>query len=77
MPFLDYIMNIQPTKGFKPLTNMEHYDRSTDPQEHMDTFKSKMALARVFDPVKCPAFLIMLKKNSIKVVQFPSSEVHQ
>lgn len=53
MLFSDYIMGVQPPKGFKPPTNMEPYDRSIDPQEHMDAFKLRMALARASDLVKC------------------------
>lgn len=66
MSFSDYIMNIQPPKGFKPPTDIEPYDKSTDPQEHMDAFKSRMALARASDPVKCQVFPITLKKVALK-----------
>lgn len=31
MPFSDYIMGVSIPKGFKPTSNMEPYDRSTDP----------------------------------------------
>ena len=48
MPFLDYIMSVNLPREFKPPTDMESYDRSTDPQEHMDVFKSRMALAGAF-----------------------------
>ena len=37
-----------------------------DPQEHMDTFKSRMALVGASDPIRCNAFLIMLKKVALK-----------
>ena len=45
---------------------MELYDGSTDPQEHMDAFKSRMALAGVSDPIRCRAFPITLKKAALK-----------
>ena len=66
MSFFDYIMSVQPPKGFKPPTDMDPYDGSIDPQEHLDIFKSIMALAEAFDPVKCRAFLITLKKVALK-----------
>ena len=31
MPFSDYIMNVKLPKGFKPPTDIEPYDGSTDP----------------------------------------------
>ena len=65
-PFSDYIMGTQPSKGFKSPSDMEPYDGSSDPQEHMDAFKSRMALAGVSDPIKCRAFPITLKKAALK-----------
>ena len=65
-PFSDYIIGTQPPKGFKPPSNMEPYDESSDPQEHMDAFKSRMALAGVSNPSKCRAFPITLKKAALK-----------
>ena len=53
MPFSDYIISANLRRGFKPLTDMEPYDGSSDPQEHVDAFKSRMALARASDPVRC------------------------
>ena len=46
-------MGVQPPKGFKPLTDTEPYDGSSESQEHMDAFKSRMTLAEESDPVKC------------------------
>ena len=66
MPFSDYIMSVKLLRGFKPSTDMEPYDGSTGPQDHMDTFKSRMALARASDPVRCRAFPITLKKAILK-----------
>ena len=53
MPFSDYFMGTQPSKGFKPPFDMELYDGSTNPQERMDAFKLRMALAKVSNPVNC------------------------
>ena len=57
-------MGVPLPKGFKPPSDLEGYNGSTDPQEHMDAFKSRMTLARVLGPVKCQAFPITLKKTS-------------
>ena len=66
MPFSDYIMSIKLPRGFKCPTDMKPYGRSTDPEEHMDAFKFRMALARVSDLVRCTDFLITLKKATLK-----------
>ena len=66
MPFSDYIMSVKLPRGFKPPTDMEPYDGSSDPQEHMDAFKSRMALAGASDLVRCQAFSITLKKAALK-----------
>ena len=66
MPFSNYIMSIQPPKPFKPPTDMDPYDGSTDPQEHLDAFKSRMVLTGASDPIKCRAFPIMMKKAALK-----------
>lgn len=52
MPFSNYITGVQFPKGFKSPSDLEPYDGSTA-KEHMDAFKSRMALARLSDPVKC------------------------
>ena len=66
MPFFDYIMSILFPKGFKLPISMELYEGSTDSQEHLDAFKSKMILARASDPIKYRAFPIMLKKAVLR-----------
>ena len=52
MSLSDYIMGVSLPKGFKPPFDMEPYDKSTNLQEHMDAFKSRMTLAGAFEPVK-------------------------
>ena len=66
MPFLEYIMSVKLPRGFKPSNDMEPYDRSSDPKKHMDTFKSRMALAGASNLVRCRAFPIMLKNTALK-----------
>ena len=53
-------------KSFQALVRHEALQQRTDPQEHMDAFKLRMALAGVLDPVKCQAFPITLKKATLK-----------
>ena len=71
MPFSDYIMGVQLPKGFKPPSDLEPYDGSTNPQEHMDAFKSRVALVGASNPVKCQAFSITLKKVALKWFNSP------
>ena len=66
MSFSDYIVSMKLLKDFMPPTYIEPYDESTDPQEHMDTFKSRMTFAAASDLVKCRTFLITLKKAAFK-----------
>ena len=58
-PFSDYIMGTQPSKGFKSSSDMEPYDGSSDPQEHMDAFKSRMALAEASDSLSAEHFQLL------------------
>ena len=59
-------MSIKLLEGFKTFTDMELYEGSTDPQKHMDAFKSRMTLAEASNLIKCMAFLITLKKAALK-----------
>ena len=78
MPFSDYIMSVKLPRGFKPLTDMKPYDWSSNSQEHMDAFKSKMALAGASDPVRCRVFSIMLKKATLKWFNYlPSRSINK
>ena len=63
---LDYIMSVKLSKGFKPSTDVEPYDGSSNPQGHMDAFKCRMALAGASNPLRCRAFPITLKKAALK-----------
>ena len=47
-------------------TNLESYEGSMVPQEHMDAFKYRMTLARASDLIKFRAFPITLKKMALK-----------
>ena len=78
MPFLDYIMSVKLPRGFKPPTDMKPYDESSNPQEHMDAFISRMAMAGALDSVRCRAFSIMLKKTALKLFNFlPSRSINK
>ena len=59
-------MGVKLPSRFKPLTDIESYDGSINPQEHMDTFKFRMALVKASDPIRCRAFPITLKKAALK-----------
>ena len=48
------------------LQSTEPYDGITNPQEHMDAFKSKMTPVGASNPVKCRFFPITLKKATLK-----------
>ena len=66
VPFSYYRMNVPLPHGFKHPTDMKLYDGTTDPQDSLDFFKTRMCLDRVFDSVKCQAFLTTLKKTTLK-----------
>ena len=66
MPFSNYIIRVPLPKWFKPPFDLEPYDRSTNPQEHMDAFKTRMIVTKASNIVKCRAFLITLKKVALK-----------
>ena len=66
VPFSNYIMNVPLPQGFKHPTDMEPYDGTIDPQDHLDSFKSRMCLDEVSDPVKFQAFPTTLKKVALK-----------
>ena len=59
-------MSVKLPRGFKPPTDMEPYDGSSDPQEHINVFKSRMVLAGASDLVRCWVFSITLKKAALK-----------
>ena len=46
--------------GWKPL-NLEWYDGTTDPDEHMDTFLTQMNLYTNDDVILCRVFPMSLK----------------
>ena len=64
--FSDHIMTVPLLLGFKHPIDMEPYDGTLDPEDHLDSFKSKMCLDRVLDLVKCRAFPMNLEKAELK-----------
>ena len=66
MPFFNYIIGVPLSKWFNPPSDLEPYDGSINPQEHMDAFKSRMTVAKVPNLVKCRAFPITVKKVALK-----------
>ena len=58
-------MSVPLPQGFKHPTDMELYDGTMDPQDHLDSFRSRMCLDGVSNPVKCRAFPATLRKVAL------------
>lgn len=58
-PFSQRFKQVVPPRDFKynPTTC---YDGSTDPQEHLDTFRAAMLMLNVEDLIRCKVFLVSL-----------------
>ena len=59
-PFVDCIMETDITLGWKPL-NLERYDRTIDPDEHLDAFLTQVNLYTNDDAILCCVFPSSLK----------------
>jgi len=59
-PFVDRIMEEDIPLGWKPL-NLEWYDGTTDPDEHLDAFLTQTNLYTNNDAILCCVFLRSLK----------------
>ena len=66
MPFSEYIISVKLPRGFKPPIDMKPNDGNSDPQEHTNAFKSRMALAGALDLVRSRIFSITLKEAALK-----------
>ena len=76
MHFSEYTMSVNLPKGFKPPTDMEPYDGSFDPQEHMDAFKSRNGISRSLGSRKVSGISNYVEEGSFKVIQLPAVEIH-
>ena len=59
-------MVILVSASFKPPTNREAYNESTDPQEHFEGFRATMLLSSTLDAIMCHAFSTTLKKARLR-----------
>ena len=58
-------MQVLVPANFKPLTNLEQYDGSIDPQEHLEGFRVVMLLFGALNVIMCCTFSTTLKKASL------------
>ncbi|KAG5149186.1 hypothetical protein JHK82_016067 [Glycine max] len=59
-PFINHIMEVDIPLGWKPL-NLERYDGTIDPYEHLDAFLTQANLYTNDDAILCCVFLSSLK----------------
>ena len=59
-PFVDCIMELDIPLGWKPL-NLEWYDGTTDPDEHLAAFLTQENLYTNDDAIQCHVFPTSLK----------------
>ena len=64
-PFTFEVMEVPVTSNFKPLTNLEQYNRLIDPQVHLEGFGVAMLVFGALDTIMCHAFSTKLKKTSL------------
>lgn len=70
-PFVDCIMEVDLPLGWKPL-NLERYDKTTNPDEHLDAFHTQANLNTNNDAIWCRVFPMSLKR-----VRRTPSKVHR
>ena len=59
-------MAVPALASFKPPMNLNAYDGSTDPQEHLEGFRAIILLLGVPDVIMCRAFSTTLKKMGLR-----------
>jgi len=59
-PFVDHIMEADIPLGWKPF-NLERYDGTTNPNEHLDAFLTQANLYTIDDAILCRVFPTFLK----------------
>ena len=65
-PFSDELMNFKFPKGWKQPTNVESYDGTTDPTEHLDAYWSSMVCHGAEEELMCRTFPLFLKKAALR-----------
>ena len=63
-PFIDYIMPMPLLVHFN-LPPMDHYDGTTNPQEHLNMSNSTMLIFGAIDAIVCCTFPSTLKKSGL------------
>ncbi|KAF1868518.1 hypothetical protein Lal_00008327 [Lupinus albus] len=53
--------NLPSTQKFARITNIDQYDGTTDPEDHLDAFEASMFFHGASDPIICRAFSLTLK----------------
>ncbi|MED6194589.1 hypothetical protein PIB30_029967 [Stylosanthes scabra] len=64
-PFSLTILSEELPKKFKYPVDMEPYDGTSDPKHHLDVFDNRIVLLNALDAVKCKAFTVTLKKDTL------------
>ncbi|CAL0328659.1 unnamed protein product [Lupinus luteus] len=65
-PFTSTIMACPLPSHFTRPTNIDQYDGTTDPQDHLDSFEASMLFHGATDPIMCRAFPLTLKKAALQ-----------
>ncbi|XP_019432841.1 PREDICTED: uncharacterized protein LOC109339779 [Lupinus angustifolius] len=65
-PFTPTIMAYPLPSHFIRPTNMDQYDGTADPQDHLDAFEASMLFHGATDPIMCRAFPLTLKKAALQ-----------
>ncbi|XP_019414563.1 PREDICTED: uncharacterized protein LOC109326325 [Lupinus angustifolius] len=65
-PFTPAIMAYPLPSHFNRPTNMDQYDGTADPQDHLDAFEASMLFHGTTDPIMCRAFPLTLKKAGLQ-----------
>ncbi|XP_019462944.1 PREDICTED: uncharacterized protein LOC109361867 [Lupinus angustifolius] len=65
-PFTPTIMAYPLPSHFTCPTNMDQYDGTADPQDHLDASEASMLFHGVADPIMCRAFPLTLKKAALQ-----------
>ncbi|XP_020202173.1 uncharacterized protein LOC109787969 [Cajanus cajan] len=74
-PFVDGIMEVPLPTAWKPL-NIERYDGTTDPDEHIDAYITQINLYTNNDAIMCRVFLTSLKGAALSwYTQLPSRSI--
>ena len=63
-PFTARVLHFPLLANFR-MPQIETFDGTKDPIDHLNTYKNKMELHGYQDPIRCRAFAIMLKGQAL------------